>query len=875
MRPFRPITLVALIAGILVLSASCGKKEEQAAGPEKAEGPVATARQAISTPTLAQPEAPEEGTEETEEEPPAETQEAPPAEAAKAPPRGPITLPPQPTKEPAPAPEAPSEAAVATVGEAPSEETGEALKALAAPGVAPAEPAKPEEAQPVAYEPKLVTAETNVDVVLDASGSMAAPFAATSKTKFDVLREAFYDIIYEMGQQQEDYPRNVAVRLFGSEDPASERSCDDTTLIAPMGEPNLSGIRSVLDEVTAQGTSPIARAIAASAGDFPAGAPADRVIVLVADGGDNCEGDPCAAAKALEAGTAKSVINVVAFDISPGDEASLKCIAEAGDGKYFLARNEAELRRALTEAVNASAPYNLKLTALAGITPIPFSLTVFRAGTEEVVKRDTSFGTKLLSMAPGTYDILVEYSESPESKKPSKILKGVEILATTKAEQTITFDLGQLALSAVDTEGKLVPAQFELQRQGADGVAAAMQVDAEEKNFFLTPGTYDITAELIEGTPEERFTLVERGVAVKVGETAEGRFRFQKGTLALKGVTTQKQAIPFLFQAYKAGRADILIASGAFPTEGGSVLLPPGNYDLLVVGTDPEMAASPRTKVSGVEVKAADTTAITATFEMGTLELKAIDGKGNKLPAEFVITDAANQLLMATLISEGGQAVEVALPPGSYDVVASSLKSQLEPKPAVPVDGIAVTPEKPVQRTIKFVLGTLRLRGSNAKEQPVRTQFTIYRAASDEVVSKAPPSKDWMVFDLAPGTYDALGVNQQSEEDTKPMIWLRDITVEDGKSVSHEAIFTAGRLKIICRGPNNKIIQCHFKIFKYGRDSELINGVTGDDWEVFEIEPGRYYLEASYHDEQQSVLLKKWINIAIGENEVVEEVLRF
>jgi hypothetical protein len=114
-----------------------------------------------------------------------------------------------------------------------------------------------------------------------------------------------------------------------------------------------------------------------------------------------------------------------------------------------------------------------------------------------------------------------------------------------------------------------------------------------------------------------------------------------------------------------------------------------------------------------------------------------------------------------------------------------------------------------------------------------------------------------------------------STTEPKPVQWLRNLKVEDGKTVSHEAIFTAGKIKVIGRGPNNKVISCAFRIFRYGSDRELISGTTSDDWEVFEIDPGKYYLEASYVDEDQAVTLKKWINVSVGDNEVVEQVLRF
>jgi len=795
-------TIVCCLGSVLLFGGCKGKPEKP---PEKAKEPVATVRQKVATPTLLIPE------ERPKEKPP------PPPEEEKFEPRGPITVP-------------PSEVPLARVVEEEIaievREPEEVLKALAAPSLPPAEEKLPPEAVPVAYKPKLVAAQTNVDVILDVSGSMAAPFAATPQSKFDLLREALYDVVYEMGQQQADFPRNIAVRLIGSKSPASERDCRDTELLAGLGEPNLGGLRKVLGKVRAQGTSPLALGLTKAQDDFPVGGVADRVIVLVADGGDNCDGDPCAAARALQEGPIKTTIHVVAFDISPAEEEGLRCIAEEGHGKYFLARNEGELRQALGDAVHSTVPYNLKLTALAAGVPMPFDLKVYKAGTEKIVRRDKSFGTKLLGLDPGTYDILIEYSSSPEFRKPSKILKGVEILATTRVEQTITFDLGQLVLAAVDNEGKLVPARFRLSKAGTTQPVAQMETGAEAKSFFLASGSYDIIADLVEGGPEARFTLWDKNREIIAGESAELTFRFQKGTLALRGLTTQKVAIPFLFQAYKSGRPDVLVASGAFTAEGGQVLLAPGSYDVLVAGTEPEMVASPRTKISGVEIRAADTTQITAIFEMGMLTLSAVDGQDNKLPASFVVRDHGTQMEMARLVSETGAPVEVPIPPGNYDVVASSLKSVLEPKPSVPVSNIKVAVDKPATEVVKFVLGTIRLRGRSTKERPIRTQFTIYLAATDEVVSQAPPSDDWMIFDLAPGTYDALAVNLVSEKEPKPMIWLRDIKVADGKTESLEAIFTAGKLKIIGRGPNNKIITCHFKVFKYGSDRELINGVT-------------------------------------------------
>lgn len=862
--------LTAALMCAAVAIGGCRKAPELRPNLGKTE-PVAEVKQSIQSPTLSL-QAPEAA-------PRPETEK--PAESAPEEPRGPITLPPAPAAEatqPAKAPTLPpaknaEEAAMATLpGTAPkTEETpASGVAALPAPDMTIDVEPEPSKAEPIPYEPRLVTAKTNIDIVLDASGSMSAPLGASTESKFGILRGALYGVIYDMIGQQSDFPRNIAVRLMGSQDDASVNNCEDTELAVPMGEPNLDAIKLILDKVVPRGQSPVARTLEQAATDFPEGGNADRVIVLVADGGDSCDGNPCEIAQGLAEGI---VVHVIAFDVAPQAQEQLSCIPKDTDGQFFLARNDGELKNALDQALNSTIPYNFKLNTTAGGAPLPVEVIVFRAGTEDVVRKSESLGTKLLSLAPGSYDILIEYAGSPEAKKPSKILKGVEVLKSAKMEQTVNFNLGRVALTALDNDGKPVRATFRVTKDKGAQVVATVTTGEGSESFYLPPGTYDIQGELVESRPDS-FTVQKDAVAIKSDADNDILFKFQKGTLSLRGVTTQGQEIPFLFHLYKAGTKQ-LMASGALPREGGSVLLAPGDYDMITSGEDPGMTASPRTKVSNISIKAAEPTELTVMFEMGSAMLSAVDGKGNKLPAEFIVKEQDSGLEMAKARSEHGEPVKVDLPPGTYNILTLSLKSQLEPKPSVPTEGVVIAADKTSEVVVTFVLGTLRLRGRNAKEQPVRTQFTIYKVGSDEVVAKAPASGGWMVFDLAPGIYDALAVDMQAGKDLSPMIWIRDIKIEDGKTVSHEAIFTAGKLKVIGRGPNNKIIKVDFKVYQYGSDRELITGETGNDWEIFEIEPGQYYIEASYHDEEAHVLLKKWINVTIGENEVVELVIRF
>ncbi|MBI4125870.1 MAG: VWA domain-containing protein [Deltaproteobacteria bacterium] len=767
-------------------------------------------------------------------------------------------------------PGTPSASAEATAGKP------EGVQSLAAPAIPPPTETPAIEPKPVAATPKLLESQSNINILIDASGSMSAPFSTTATDKFSLLRTSVLDVLASVTAPT-DTPRNVGLRVFGSTSPTTENNCEDTENIAPIGEPSGATFQKGLDPITAKGMSPLAATLRAAEGDFPVVSQADRIIVLVADGADNCNEDPCVVAGGFERATQKTTVHVVGFDVTTEDEAKLRCIADTTGGRFFLARTENELRASLDEAINASVPYNLKLIVTAGSVPLPTELTIFKAGTQSVVRRDKSFGTKFLKLEPGTYDVLVEFTDSAETKRPSKIVKGVEVLAETKIEQTLTFELGAIALSAIDDDNKNISARYQLIPVGGMGATATVSGEAGVTTTFVTPGQYDVVATRT-GEGADQPELTEKGIAVTTGEAKTLTFRFQRGFIAVTGKTTQKTAIPFSFQVFRAGKEEPIVASGAFPTDGGSIPLTPGTYDLLLIGQDPAMPVNPRTKATNVIVKAAETTPLEVQFEMGMVRLSARDGEKKPLAADFVIRDQKTQDEIARTSYEGGKPKELSVPPGTYDVIAELQKIEVGPKPTVPLPGVVVTADKPTETIATFNLGKLRLRSRDSKENAITSTFTVYTAGTDRMILESPATADWIAFDIAPGHYDIKADNMSvtpAEGKERVTLWLRDIPVEDAKTVSHEAIFTAGRIRLIGRTANNRIITCKFKIFQYGADRELINGTTSDDWVTYEINPGKYYLEASYLDPEGPQLLKKWITVNIGDNQIVEQVLRF
>ena len=138
------------------------------------------------------------------------------------------------------------------------------------------------------------TADRSVLLILDASGSMNAKLP-NGETRIAVAQRAIKGVagFVPAGAQ-------LSLRMYGAQSAARQKNCEDTHLAVPFGAASASGgaITTMVDGAKAQGYTPIAYSLGKAANDFPAEAK-ERVIVLVSDGKETCQGDPVVAAKAL------------------------------------------------------------------------------------------------------------------------------------------------------------------------------------------------------------------------------------------------------------------------------------------------------------------------------------------------------------------------------------------------------------------------------------------------------------------------------------------------------------------------------------------------------------------------------------------------
>lgn len=316
-----------------------------------------------------------------------------------------------------------------------------------------------------AAAPSCNTAGRAIALVLDASGSMNAKLP-NGETRIEVARRAVKGVAALVPPTTQ-----LSLRLYGAQSPAAQKNCQDTHLALPFGPAGAAGpaIAAGVDGAKAQGYTPIATALERAQGDFPADAK-ERVVVVVSDGKETCQGDPCAMAKAL--GAKGIVVHTVGFVVDTAARMQLQCMARASGGSYFDAPLGPELPGAIGSALTAckqvvrlpQKPQPGKLRTTAG----GLRHDVFNAETGEKVD-DLSRVRTEIALPAGIYEV---------SFGPGR-WKGIEV----RSGETTTIEPGVLRLE--HRVGQVIVLDSETgERFGA--------MDAANAEVVLLPGLYDL-----------------------------------------------------------------------------------------------------------------------------------------------------------------------------------------------------------------------------------------------------------------------------------------------------------------------------------------------------------------------------------------------
>lgn len=198
--------------------------------------------------------------------------------------------------------------------------------------------------------------KTRILFVFDASNSMNGYWER--ERKIDLATRLLSETLDEVGSADNF---ELALRVYGHQTKhiPGQQDCDDTELIVPFSKANNLVIKQALGRIIPQGTTPIARSLEKAAEDFPDEKNVRNIIILITDGIEACDEDPCAVSRALQ----KKGIILKPFIIGIGIEEKYKSTFECV-GNYFDASGEENFRNILkiviTQALNnTTAQVNL------------------------------------------------------------------------------------------------------------------------------------------------------------------------------------------------------------------------------------------------------------------------------------------------------------------------------------------------------------------------------------------------------------------------------------------------------------------------------------------------------------------------------------
>ena len=233
----------------------------------------------------------------------------------------------------------------------------------------------------------------------------------------------------------------IAFRCYGHQTPFQQQDCKDTRLEVPFDLPsvNASKIKSRLSRLKPTGTTPIAYTLEKCSDDFPPCSNCKNVIILITDGVEECNGDPCAVSAALQKNNVFLRPFIIGISDISGFVNAFSCM-----GKFYDVNNPANfstvLKNIMTQAITqTTVQVNLNdITKKPTETDVPMSFYQQSGGYLKYNYVHTlnhrGLPDTIVINPDLTYNLVV-HTIPPVEKKDIKIVKGKHNIITLDAPQ--------------------------------------------------------------------------------------------------------------------------------------------------------------------------------------------------------------------------------------------------------------------------------------------------------------------------------------------------------------------------------------------------------------------------------------------------------
>lgn len=182
--------------------------------------------------------------------------------------------------------------------------------------------------------------------VVDFSNSMSEYLE--NKTKINQVKELMTHILPQISPDTE-----TGLRVYGHTcNLIAYNACRSSELIVPLGFHNKDNISSKLLRLRPRGMTPITYSLKQAVKKDLKGFDGIKHIILLTDGGENCDESPCDYSIELMKQRRDIKIDVIAFDVHDEDDLTqLKCTADVTGGIFSEANTKAELFRSMENMI--------------------------------------------------------------------------------------------------------------------------------------------------------------------------------------------------------------------------------------------------------------------------------------------------------------------------------------------------------------------------------------------------------------------------------------------------------------------------------------------------------------------------------------------